>query len=589
MMKYIKFYRYLIPFWKREIFILCLSGVSMAVALVNPYLAKLILDKAYHNKDLKLFILLVIIGGMLFILSSIINALANYLNRYIRLKIGFDLNCKVFKKLQNLSYGFFQDSTTGQHLYKISYDIEQVVRFITDVLPQAVSFIPKAVFILIIVFYLNWKMALFALALMPLLYIAPYYFTRRLKKIMKIEIEKSQGIFVWLQEVLSHMQLIKAFGKERYQIRQYIAGLIDYTRLGLTNIRLGLANSFVNGIANRLILGLIIFYGGYKVIKGQMSLGTFSAITIYLSQLSGIHNSIANFFQQVSLGLISCERLEVILEAEPSTREDRQSKEAIFSKGEILFQNVTFGYATHLQEIPEPNKHYKIVLESLNFYIKGGSCIGLVGPSGCGKTTMVNLILRLYQLDGGEIAIDGQDIGLIKAKSFYKQIGVVLQEPYLWDDSIENNIRYGREDASFKDVREAAAIACIDEFINELPEGYHTFIGENACKISEGQKQRLAIARAVIKNPKILILDEALSSVDVEVEARIIENIRNSLKDSTIVVISHRLSTIRKMDLVYFLAGPNRVDIGRHEEMLENNLKYQNYLNYQLDKEKVLF
>jgi len=548
----------------------------MVLGLVNPYLTKLIIDKAYGNRDLRLFIIIVAIGGCIFVLDGLINGLSNYLTNYIRLRINLDLNCKVFNKLQRLPYGFFKNSSTGEHLYTINYEIDRLTSFITDVLPQAIPLIPRSLLILAIVFYLDYKIALLALALIPFLYLTPYYFTRRTKKVLKKLIENSREIFKSLQEVLSHIHLVKALGKEKYETRRYIKGLIENIRFGLINTRLGVISGFANSLAQRIILGPIVFYGGYQIIKGKMTLGSLSAITLYLNQLSGLQSSLAYFFQQVSLGLVSYERLDSILETKPDSIEDKYTKEITFLKGQIEFRNVTFGY-----------RQDKMVLQNLNFYIEGGSCIGLVGPSGCGKTTILNLILRLYKPLSGQIIIDGGNINLIKSKSLYAQIGVVLQEPYLWNDTIENNIRYGKEKADFKEVKEAAGIACIDDFIDTLAQGYNAVIGENACKISEGQKQRIAIARAVIKRPKILILDEALSSVDAQIEARIIDNMMVSLRDTTIIIVSHRFSAIKRTDLVFFLNSPDKIDMGTHEELLRDNLQYQNYLAHQLKEEKI--
>lgn len=545
---------------------LLLSGITMILGLANPYLTKLMIDKAYGNRDLKLFLILIAIGGTIFVLNSIINAVSNYLSNYIGLRVDFNLNLMIFRKFQNLPYGFFQDSSTGENLYKINYDIGQVSHFITNTLPGVLSIFPKAVFILVIVLYLNWRMALFALALAPFLYLAPYYFTKRKKEALKIWIGVSQGIFKQLHEVLTHIQLIKAFGRQDYEKRRYIRSLIEKIRFSLKNTRLEITASFANSLANRIILGLITFYGGYQLIKGRMTLGSLTAITIYLSQLLGLQNSFAHFFQQISLSFVSCERLDFMLESQPGLIEDKSAKEIIFSNGKIEFRNVTFGY-----------RQDKMVLENLSFGIAGGSCIALAGPSGRGKTTLVNLILGLYNLYDGRIFIDGDNLKNIKSKSLYGQIGVVLQEPYLWNDTVGNNIRYGKPDANFKEVIEAARIAYIDDFINALPRGYNATIGENACKISEGQKQRIAIARAVIKKPKILILDEALSSVDMQTEATIINNIKDFLKETTLVIVSHRSSAIKKMDLVYFLADPSRMLIGRHTELLQDVI-YQEYL-----------
>jgi ATP-binding cassette subfamily B protein len=565
-----KFCRYLFPYWKKEVLILFLSGASVILGLINPYLTKLIIDKAYANKDLKLFIIMIIAGGIVFILSGAVSALSNYLNRYIRQRVKFDLNRRMFGKLQNLPYTFFIRTSTGENLFKISYDIDHGAHFITEVLPRLVSLFPRSVFIFAIVLYLEPNMALFALALMPFLYLSPCYFIHRLKKALQGWVEDSEVIFDRVQEVLSRMQLVKVFGKEKFEARRHIRRMIKNTRIFLKNSKLEAVSFVAANAVSRLILGLIIFYGGYQVITNKMSLGSLTAITIYLSQLAGLQNSLIQFFQP--LGSISAARVQKIFDSQPSSLEERQAREILLPEGTIVFRGITFGY---LPEEP--------VLQNLSFRIRGGSCVGLVGHSGCGKSTLVNLLLRLYKPHKGRIFIDAEDIIRIKAVSFYRQIGVALQEPWLWNDTIENNIRYGCQEASFEEIKEAARISCVDDFIIGLPQGYDTVIGENACRISQGQKQRIALARAVIKKPRVLILDEALSCVDAQTEDRIINNLKKIFTDTTLIIISHRLSTIKKMDLIYFLAGPDKIDINTHQGLLDNNIKYRNYLATQTD------
>lgn len=575
-MKCFKFYRYLLPFWKKEVLLLLLSGSSMLLGLVNPYIAKLVIDKAYKNRDLKLFVILIAIGGAIFLLNGIIGGVINYLNRYIRLRLNFDLNRKVFKRLQRFPYSFFQESSTGEHLYKISYDIEMVTNLIVNTLPQVLTQLPKSLFILVIIFYLNWKMGLFALALAPFLSLPAYYFIKRRKQGLKKWVEASQGIFKQLQEVFSHIQLVKVFGREGYEIKHYCRTLIERIRVSLKFARFEIAALFANSLVNRVILGLITFYGGYQLIKGELTLGSLSAITVYLTQLSGLQSIFVQFFRDMTVGLVSYERLETILNAgAPVVIEAKNAREIIFPKGRIEFRDVTFGY-----------KQDRMILEKLSCCIKGGSCIALAGPSGCGKTTIINLILRLYNLSSGAILIDGHDLRNVKSKSLYAQIAAALQEPYLWNDTIESNIRYGDFGVTSEEIVKAAEVACIDEVINNLNDGYRTVIGENACKISEGQKQRIAIARAIVKKPKILILDEGLSSVDAQTEEKIISNIKGFLKETTLIIVSHRVSAIQRMDMVYFLATPQEMLIDAHAGLLRN-IVYQRYLA-SLSDEKVL-
>jgi ATP-binding cassette subfamily B protein len=254
----------------------------------------------------------------------------------------------------------------------------------------------------------------------------------------------------------------------------------------------------------------------------------------------------------------------VILDEPAGSLERPGAKNIIFLKGEVRFEDVTFGY-----------KPRAAVLKNLTFAVPGGAHIALVGPSGCGKTTVASLIARLYGPDSGRVCVDGGDIRDIKSKFFYAQVGIAMQGSNLWNNTAGNNIKYGKPDAGPDEIREAAKAACIDSFIETLPQGYDTVIGENACRISAGQKQRIAIARALVKKPKILILDEAMSSLDSETEDRIIGNIRKEFRDSTIIVVSHRLSTARKMDLVYFLRDPRAMEAGTHEELMGSDPGYR--------------
>jgi ABC-type bacteriocin/lantibiotic exporter with double-glycine peptidase domain len=561
---------HILPFWKKQVLIACLGITSIFLSLANPYLVKIIIDKAYTDKDLRLFIILIIAGGVIFTLSELLNGSSNYFDRYIKLHLEININKKIFRKLQSLPYAFFQDTSTGEHLYKISYDVEQFSRFMAHILPQAALLMSRTLFIFIIMFSLNRDIALLSLAAAPFLCIMQFYFNNRLKRAFRLWLENSQHIFKKLQETLSHMQLIKAFGKEKQEARQYAISLRENMKHGLNSAKIEITSLFTSSLTGRIFMGLILFYGGFQIIKGQITLGSLSAITIYLVQLSGIQNFLIYYFQQITLGMVSYERIEKILQAKAEQPEDNHARNIIMPKGRIEFRDIAFGYGNRGR-----------VLDGLNFIIKGASCIGLAGHSGVGKSTIINLLLRLFRPHSGEILIDGNSISTIRSQSLYGQIGIVLQEPYLWNDTIENNIRYSNTKAGFKDMEEASDIACISDFINMLEKGYDTVIGENACKISEGQKQRIAIARALMKKPRILILDETLSSVDIQIERNIIENIRKKLKDTTIIIISHRLLAIRSLDLVYFLKGPKNIDIDIHENLIKDNADYRRYIKCQ--------
>jgi ABC-type bacteriocin/lantibiotic exporter with double-glycine peptidase domain len=544
-------------------FVLTLSSIGVPFSLAKPYLTKLIVDKAMIGKDLKAFIIIVLIGGGIFILGELFNRLKDSLGRYIRLRVNLDLNKKVFTHMQNFPLVWFQDKATGEHIYKMDNDINSVTDFITTTAPEALSVFPRLVFTLIIVFYLNWRMALFSLCLVPVLYLPPYYFSQKMRKILEDSIQGSERIFNDLQEIFSHIQLVKVFGKETTSIRIFLKRLISNMRVRIKSVNLEMFSGFTAEIASKIIAGLVTFYGGYQVIKGQMSLGSLTAIMIYLTQLIGLQGQLASFFQSSILGLVSCKRIDEILEEKTKIMEAKGAKNICFQKGEIIFKDVSFGY--------RPDQH---VLKNMSFRIEGLGHIALVGYSGCGKTTLLNLFVRLYDPWEGDILIGGYNIKEFKLRSLKNQVGFVLQEPFLWNDTLENNIRYGNTRAEEKDMLLAAKAAGVDDFVKDLPQGYRTIIGENACKISEGQKQKIAIARALIKEPKILILDEAMSSMDSASEEKIISNIKRTQKELTLITVSHRLSTVMGADLAYYFFRPNEMIVHKPQNLLEYNKEF---------------
>ena len=562
---FLKFVRYLLPYWKKETAILALSGISVLLGLVNPYLTKLVIDRAFGNRDLRVFIILAIIGGAVFVLSGMVSGLQRYLDRQINIKLSLDLHKKVFKHLEKFELDYFQSKSTGEHLYRSSYDIDRVADFITTAPPKIVATFPKLLFVLIIVLYLNWQMAVFSLVLAPLLYLPPYYFSRRMRKIWKDLLKNSESIFKHLNEMFSHIRLVKSFGKEAGQVRDYLRRRIKNVRISLRNTRLEIVSGFASSAVNKAVIGLIAFYGGYQVISGQMTLGSLTAIMMYIGQLIGLQGSFAGLFQNIAIGLVSCERLDEILNKSPQIIEKEDSKNLIFKAGHITFKNISFGY-----------KQRELVLSGINFEIDGGACIALVGPSGCGKSTILNLILRLYEPWAGEVLIDGHNIKNLTFSSLRGQIGIALQEPFLFNDTIENNIKYAKSNARSQEITEIAKICGVDDFVIGLPAKYQTIIGDNACKLSEGQKQKIAIARALIKKPKILILDEAMSSMDSESEEKIIAAIRQFPGILSLIIVSHRLSAVMNADKAYFLNKPDELIIAKAKELFKNNPAFYN-------------
>jgi len=569
-----EYIKYILPYKNKWLALFILTGFGSCIGLINPYLAKLTIDQALGNKKFDLFLLLLIIGGVIFILEKFLEGAGHYLNSYIKLKAGFDLRKKTLKHMHHLPYGWFQDRAVGEHLYKLNYDIDVITEFITDAPVLLLSVFSKLLLTLAVLFHINWKMAVFSLFLVPFLYLPSYYLTKIIEKTWDKFIRSSEEIFKHLEEGFSNMLLIKVFGREIDILRSHTKGMVASLRIRINNIRIELFSGLGSEIISKSIAGLIILYGGYQITKGKFTLGELTAVMAYLYQLMGLQNQISLLFQDLAMGFVSCRRINEIFEDKTRIMEDKNANYAIFNRAEIIFQNVSFGH--------KPGRH---VLKNLSFIIESGKHIALVGYSGCGKTTLLHLLVRLYDPWNGEISIDGNPIKKLKLNSLKEQIGFVLQQPFLWNDSIENNIKYGSKDINGQELITAAKTAGVDQFASALSQGYQTIIGEKACKISEGQKQKIAIARALIKKPKILVLDEAMSSMDSASEEKIISNIKQCQDGLTLITVSHRLSTVMAADLAYFFIGPDKIIIGDPSNLLKNNqdlfnlfAKQSNYL-----------
>lgn len=568
---FFRFNKYVLRYWTFELIILLIGIFSIILSLVTPYIGKYVLDKGILARDIRIFIIYTILGIAIYLINLIIGNVHRYLKNYCIRKVRIDLTKDVFKKIKSYSLRVFQSRSSGSHIFRVSNDIISAANVINDTLPNIILTVFKLLAITLIIIFINWKILILIMIYQLLVLFQINLFIKKIEQLIRSNLEKSENIFKMLSDFFSHIYIIKACGTMTVEIKKYFHTYIDRMRLEIKDTRLKIASDLLGNLSDKLFFGLIGFYGSILVIRGQMSLGSLGAVMAYISQGTSAYSALLGLGQQIILNRISLERITEICDVEAEIREYENAK-TVSLKGKIEFQNVSFGY-----------KQGQIVLENINFCILPGAHIALVGHSGSGKTTILNLILRLYDVNKGTIFLDAHDLRELKFKSIYSQISIAPQEPFLWDCSIKDNIRYGKEDASVEDIRRATQITQIDDFIECLPNGFDMPIGEDACWISQGQKQRIAIARAVIKKPRILILDEAMSSLDSEIEDKIVTNIRKEFKNSTVIIVSHRLSTVKKMDLVYFLEGPSKIDIGTHEELILSNPKYVDLFASQIE------
>jgi len=569
--KWRRFAIYLLKYRRMQTAAVALSLIAVLLSLANPFLIKVIIDKAFGNKDLGLFLLLSAAGLIIFAANTSIQEFKDYLSIRINRLMIFDVTKDVFTALENRPLDFFKDSSVGANIYKINQDVKFTADFISEAIPRAVVLFSRLVLISAVVFILEWRLAFFALVLLPTYYLSSHIFGRLIKEKHLFLVRNSETLYKHMHEVFGHMHLVKALGREPYEKKRIAEVFTGTFNADLSKMRLlGLIN-FSQSLLGKILVGGMALFGGYMVIEGRTTLGNLSAVMIYIGQLAGITRSIGLLWQKSIVSTVSAERLEEILDSEKDYFEGKKIINQTRHR-QITVDEMSFSYKPDVR-----------IFDGMSFYIEPAARIALTGYSGSGKTTFLMLMLGLYKPTGGRILLNGDDIETLDGRSYRERTGVALQESLLWDDTVRNNIRYGNVQAGDDEIAQAAKLAEIDDFIKGLPEGYESRIGEMACRVSEGQKQRIALARALVRNPGILILDEALSSVDSGTEEKIIDNIKGHFKDTTIIIVSHRLSAIKKMDRVYFIENKSTIREGSHGELFEKNGKYRDMVRAQIE------
>jgi ABC-type multidrug transport system fused ATPase/permease subunit len=413
---------------------------------------------------------------------------------------------------------------------------------------------------------------------MPLFIFQNLYLRKKIRLIYEETWRLNAQMFKWMQEFFSKTLILKVFSLENYQRHAYLRLLIQNLRLGLRGIRLSLLNSLSAEFLFKLIFGLISLYGGWLIIKGHISLGAFTATMIYLTQLGMLIKSLALNFAYLNQDVISVNKFFEILERDPVIKDAPGALKLDSLREKIEFRDLWFSYSSE-----------KEVLRGVNLKIPAGSWVGIAGPSGCGKTTLVNLLLRFYDPLKGEILLDGIELEKVKLKSLREKITPATQEPLLFDLSFRENIAIGLRHISQEEIEAAAKIAQLHNFVSALPQGYDTAIGESACKLSQGYKQRVCLARAIARKPDLLILDEATSSIDSATEEKILNALRERRRGLSTIVISHRLSTIKDADCLFFFRSDGRIEEGTHAELLAKSPQYRDFFRNQMAQEEEEF
>lgn len=553
------FNHYLKNYWSLEALVLLVVLLTSFLSLPGPYLTRLIIDQAFGRHDLYLFHVLIIAGFLLYLFQNILAILQQYLSAYIGRLLTFDLRSDYTRHLFALSYPAIHRRATGEQLYRLEADIDAVSTLATDSIPLILSTSVRLLSLLGICFYLNWRLTLATLIISPLFYFHTRYFGRREKGLTKKIKQESQDTTSIIQDVLANVKLIKAFNRERWAVRSYLRRRVKIIRLNLNLARLTIFGNHSAGFINTVILIGFTYYIGYNVIKGRVTLGTLVALILYLVQLFAALKMLGGLYRNVMSRFVSWERILETLWTIPERR--RSEANSLTSlKGEISCRSVSFGY-----QPGEP------VLKKISFRIEAGEFAGITGPSGSGKSTLLMLLLRLFAPWDGTITIDGRDLKDIRWRSIQPFIGLALQEAPVLNRSVAVNLRLGYPEASEKEMWRALEIADLAATIKNAGNRLETIVGESGSSLSEGQRQRLNIARAVIGSPRILVMDEATSSIDFESESRILAGLRAELPQTTIIFASHRFSPLQQADLILVLKDGELVEKGDHRGLMKIN------------------
>jgi subfamily B ATP-binding cassette protein MsbA len=575
-----RFYGYLRPYSLTLAFIFIQLIAVTAMDLVRPMLIGKMIDQAramasYHAVLIYIWIFLAVI-----VVRSLILLSRNYMMQRTGMRVTCDMRVMIFTHLQKLHLRFYEDKHTGKIVSRVSDDTGAVHNMVTGASINIVGDAVTILGVLIFMWYYNWVLALITSAFMPMFLFNFLWHRRRMRVESRIHRRNWDKVMGFLYERVSSARLIKAFAMEDTEVNSFRHGIENdyrnYNRIVWRNVLLSVGADVLGNLGTLAVIA----YGTYLVVSGdpnhpEFTIGDLTAFMLFLGLLYPPITRIVDSNAVIQRAVTSLEKIFLLLDTRPHVPENDALPALQNVAGEVAFDHVSFSY-----------RPGQATLTDVDFTAKPGEMIALVGPSGAGKTTIITLLARFYEPNSGRILIDGKNIQDYNVQSLRRQIGIVMQDNLLFAGTIESNIKYGRPGASNEQMIQAAMAANAHEFITKQKKGYDSMLGERGVQLSGGQKQRIAIARVILKDPKILILDEATSALDTQSERLIQEALERLMKNRTSFVIAHRLSTVVNADRILVMEAGRIVEVGRHEELLSRGGVYSRLYNLQFKHEE---